>query len=467
VREKVLRYIREQGLLRAGDRVAAAVSGGADSVALLRVLIDLDGELGIVLAVAHFNHGLRGEASDGDEAFVAELAKAQGLEFCVARGDVRDYASASGLSIEAAGRELRYEWFAQLAREQRFDRIATAHTCDDQAETALLKFLRGAATRGLAGIYPIKTLAAEARPVCVVRPLLPISRSEVETYLSGIGQSWREDESNLDRRFVRNRVRHELLPLLEREYNPNLRRLLADMAEVARGEEEYWRELVGREASARTSAGRFSVAGFAELPVALQRRLLKRWVEDAGIGADFEHIEKLRHCALGERLRAELPGGHIARREASALELRGPAREPVPAYQYVLPIPGEVQIAELGRTVRATVLAEEFARETATEKLLDAELVGAELRVRNWCAGDRYWPAHSRAEEKLKRLFAEKHVPAEQRASWPVALHDSEIVWVTDFPVAHSHQWRGQGAAVMIELEQGCKSEGKSIRSGS
>src|SRR5271166_2552849 len=145
--------------MRAGDRVAVAVSGGADSVALLRVLRELRPELGIVLAVAHFNHGLRGEQSAADEAFVAELAKQHGLQFFAGHGDVRSHASAAKLSIEAAGRELRYRWFAQLAREQRFDCIATAHTRDDQAETVLLKFLRGAGTRGLAGIYPQRMLA--------------------------------------------------------------------------------------------------------------------------------------------------------------------------------------------------------------------------------------------------------------------------------------------------------------------
>ena len=241
-------------MLRAGDRVAVAVSGGADSVALLRLLLELRAELGIVLAAAHFNHGLRGEASLADEAFVGELAREHGLEFFVGRADVRDHALATKLSIEAAGRELRYRWLAKLAAEQRFDAVATAHTLDDQAETVLLKFLRGAGTRGLAGIYPVvkpraqspgveapssteapngapegaplQRAGEEKKPeprrdvsqdpeevVRIIRPLLPVSRQEVESYLTSLEQSWREDESNLDRRYTRNRVRHELLPL--------------------------------------------------------------------------------------------------------------------------------------------------------------------------------------------------------------------------------------------------------------
>src|SRR5271165_6896574 len=255
VRSEVLRYICESGLMRAGDRVGVAVSGGADSVALLRVLLELRAELGIVLAGAPFNHGLRAEESESDQAFVTDLAHHHGLEFFAGRGDVREHALNSKLSIEAAGRELRYEWFARLAEEQRFDSVATGHTLDDQAETVLLKFLRGAGTRGRAGIYPQMFRGAE-RKIRFVRPLLCVTRDEVETYLTSLSQGWREDESNLDCLFARNRVRHELLPLLEREYNPNLRRVLGDTAEVSRAEEEYWHQLAERELESRTSGAK-------------------------------------------------------------------------------------------------------------------------------------------------------------------------------------------------------------------
>jgi len=355
--------------MRAGDRVAVAVSGGADSVALLRVLLELRTELGIVLAVAHFNHCLRGENSAADEAFVAELAHELGLEFFGARGNVRDHALAARLSIEAAGRELRYRWFAQLAEEQRFDAIATAHTLDDQAETVLMKFLRGASTQGLAGIYPIvqtgidKQRAGAEAPLSkgelygapkgaslqassslygapegaslqisssnrtsfrarIVRPLLGVSRAKVEAYLTALGQSWREDESNRDRRFLRNRVRHELLPVLEREYRSNIREALGELAEIARGEEDYWREMVIEQLAARMKEDELRLTGFAELPLALQRRVLKSFAESSGPALDFEHVEKLRRCALGKRRKAELPGDRIAERANGTLKIR-------------------------------------------------------------------------------------------------------------------------------------------------
>ncbi|HME32618.1 MAG TPA: tRNA lysidine(34) synthetase TilS, partial [Terriglobales bacterium] len=507
-----LHYIRERGLMRAGDRVAVAVSGGADSVALLRVLLELQAELGIVLAVAHFNHRLRGADSEADEAFVADLARQQGLEFLAGRADVRQHALAGKLSIEAAGRKLRYGWLTRLADGQRFDSIATAHTLDDQAETVLLKFLRGAGTRGLAGIYPSleigrtngfpisvgdanwqnpsRAAAAGSEPrsgnhVRIVRPLLCVTRDEVEAYLTSLGQSWREDESNLDHRFARNRVRHVLLPLLECEYNPNIRQVLSETAELARAEEEYWQALVERELEARqrtkpaeilpglkpgtpaasdgaaeavplqTSAAerRLSLASFQALPLALQRRLLRRFAESEDLALDFEHVEKLLLCAHGGRAKTELPRGWLAVRRGECLELRAPQPEPAGAgYEYNLRVPGEVLIAEIGLTLRAMVVPEEFAHESgATDTLLSAELLGPELTVRNWRPGDRFWPVHSGSEEKLKRLFWEQHIPAEQRPSWPVVLKGEQIVWVRGFPTARAYAWGGKGDAVSIE----------------
>jgi len=477
VRSKVLCYIRDSGLMHAGDRVAVAVSGGADSVALLRVLLELRVELGIVLAVAHFNHGLRSEKSEVDQAFVADLTCRHGLEFFASRSNVHGYASTSKLSLEAAGRELRYAWFAQLADEQRLNSVATAHTFDDQAETVLLKFLRGAGTRGLAGIYPQRFCGAE-RKIRIVRPLLCVTRDEVEAYLSSLGQEWREDESNLDRRFARNRVRHELLPLLEREYNLNLRWVLSDTAEVSRAEEEYWHQLVERELESRqlveprdlkaeippglesavsfhnrAEKKRLSLANFQALPLALQRRLLRRFAESRYLTLDFEHAEKLLRCAIGELTRAELPGGWLASRRDGCLELRAPTAEETPgAYDYALPVPGEVRIAELGATLRAIMVTQEFALEGGEpENFLRAELLGPELTVRNWRHGDRFWPVHGGSEEKLKRLFAEKKIPQSERATWPVVLASDEIVWVRGFPVAREYGWHGKGDAVRIE----------------
>ncbi len=453
VRSNVLHYIRERGLMRAGDRVCVAVSGGADSVALLRVLLELRSELGVVLAGAHFNHGLRGEESEADEAFVADLARHHGLEFFAGRTDVSAHALFAKLSLEAAGRALRYRWFAGLAGEHRFDSIATAHTLDDQAETVLLKFLRGAGTRGLAGIYPSLDVW-DGDALRIVRPLLCVTRDQVEAYLTSFGQSWREDESNLDHRFARNRVRHSLLPLLEREYNPNIRRVLTDAADLARAEEEYWRALVELGLENRVQGERLSLEGFGHFSLALRRRLLRGFVENHDLALDFEHVDNLVRCAGGELSKTELPGGWLAVRRGDCLELCAPAPGPASVgYECTLPVPGEVYIAEAGFMVRAVIVGEAVAQERAdADSLLSAARLGPELTVRNWRPGDRFWPVHTGSEEKLKRLFSEKHIPAEQRANWPIVLKGDEIVWVRGFPAGKAYAGRESGDAVRIEI---------------
>lgn len=452
MRSKVLRYIRERKLMHAGERVCVAVSGGADSVALLRVLLELRPELGIVLTVAHFNHRLRGDDSEADEAFVADMAQQCGLEFFAGGADVRQHARAGKLSIEAAGRKLRYRWLIDLAEQQKLDAIATAHTLDDQAETVLLKFLRGAGTRGLAGIFP-EMPAGTPKNTHVIRPLLCLSRDEVEAYLGSLGQTWREDESNFDRRIVRNRVRHELLPLLEREYNPNLRHALSDSAELWRAEEEYWQALIRAELKVRMQPQRLNLHGFGALPLALQRHVLRGFAETANLALDFEHLEQLLRCALGEQEKSELTEAWMVIRRGDCLYLDAPGpKQPCFSYKYLLPAPGEVRIAEVGLRVRAILVRNAPAIEDAeTDNLLSAEMLGPTLTIRNWRPGDRFWPAHTGSEEKLKRLFAEKHIPAEERQTWPVALCGEQIVWVRGFPVARAFAWKGSGDAVKIE----------------
>ncbi|HEX8926987.1 MAG TPA: tRNA lysidine(34) synthetase TilS, partial [Terriglobales bacterium] len=319
---------RDHRLLSAGDRVGAAVSGGADSVALLRGLLALRDELGIVLSVVHVNHGLRAEAA-ADQRFVEELAASNSLQCHVVSCDVRALAAERRLSIEAAGRELRYRYFYRLISEGKLDKVATAHTRDDQAETVLLRMLRGAGTRGLAGVY--RTVGDASEQGRIARPMLAISRAEVEAYLRGLGQPWREDESNRDPGYLRNRVRHELLPLLEREFNPNLRQILSETAEIAHEEEEFWAELAEQQLGKRLiridgeSAARLDVRRLSDLPIALQRRVLRAFAERHSVRLDFEHLERMRLFALAGRAgKCELPKKVYAelRRIAGSQELR-------------------------------------------------------------------------------------------------------------------------------------------------
>ena len=241
-------------MLHAGDRVGVAVSGGADSVGLLRLLLDLRAEFAIQLSVLHFHHGMRGEDADRDAAFAADLAAVHGLPFDSDRADVSEIARRNKWNLEDAARRLRYQFFQSHAAAGRVDRVAVAHTADDQAETLLAHLLRGTGPTGLASIYPVAGI--------VVRPLLEIRRNEIREYLNSIGQAWREDQTNLDTRRLRARIRYRLLPLLETEFQPAVVAQLGRLAGLAREDEAFWSALEENRMAAlfsREAANTFSV----------------------------------------------------------------------------------------------------------------------------------------------------------------------------------------------------------------
>ncbi|HEY6968454.1 MAG TPA: tRNA lysidine(34) synthetase TilS [Candidatus Angelobacter sp.] len=463
--EKVLRYIQEQRLIVPGDRVAVAVSGGADSVALLRALLELRGELGAVLAVAHFNHKIRGAEADADEQFVRQLAQEFQMQFYCGSADAPAYAREQKMSLETAARELRHAWFAELVHGNKADKIATAHTQDDQAETVLMRILRGTGTRGLAGIAPRQVKKS------LIRPLLSVTRHEVEEFMKHLEQSWRDDSSNTDLRHVRNRVRHELMPVLQRDYNPALRQTLADIAEVARAEEDYWeKELIELKArlvrsgkpsrSGRSNRQELVLAvdlsAFVGQPLAVQRRLLRAIAEDLGATLEFKHIQEVLELARRKKagLELELPSGLVARNSMRELQLtRDGQSEGSANYSYSLGIPGEVRVAELGTIVRTRIISlEQFSGYNSG--LLNRALLAPELKVRNWRPGDRFFPAHTRSPKKVKELLQPGRMGRElspsERKHWPVVESAGEIVWMRGFRVPEALSAK-PGEAVLIE----------------
>jgi tRNA(Ile)-lysidine synthase len=443
----------DASLLKPGLRLAVALSGGADSVALLRLLVERRGELGFALHVAHLHHGLRGAEADGDLAFCRELAERMGLPFHEARVDTTREAQpdpGSGKAaetIEEAARRLRYAWFRQLMASENLDAVATAHTLDDQAETVLAKFLRGAWTEGLSGIHPVLTFP-EGR---IVRPLLAATHSEIESYLRELGQDWREDTSNRHVTFTRNRIRHELLPLLE-GWNPRLREHLAQMAELARDEEVWWQAEIarlapqmilpgrpvrggGRAAGAGLAAGlSIEVGRLAVLSPALQRRLIRHAAERLGASLDFAATESVRSLALAGRAGQKLTLPQGLRAERTARELRvtfgtgsGPKRERPEALEFELPIPGETDAPAFGLRLRAGV------SDSATQVGTPANPAGPAGKVavlRNWRPGDRVRLRYSSGPRKVKEVLERLRVTGTDRDLWPVLELDGRIVWM-------------------------------------
>ncbi len=500
VLKTVRAYIRERELIGAGERVAVAVSGGADSVALLRVLLELRQELGIVLSVVHLNHQLRGAAAGEDARFVAELTAAHGLELHLAVRDVGACAAERKLSIEAAGRELRYGFFRELVEQGRVDKVATAHTLDDQAETVLLKLLRGSGLRGLAGIHdklrfqgrafvatdsewkstgsPGSAVPASPDPASgdagvtttgnpwVVRPLLGVTRAQVETYLRGLPQPWREDESNRDLRFTRNRVR-KLLPQLQTEFNPALCSSLAQMAELAQAEECYWAEILAALAPGVIRPGEgcsveVDCARAASFPLALQRRLLRFAAEGIGLTLGFDDVERLRLLlAAHSGTRVLLANGEASKQRTAAgsiIHLAHCAGVPEPGtpadtftgYEYHLSIPGEVIVAEARCMIRASLV--EVGQERDPGGLADPKLLGPELAVRNWRPGDRYLARGAEHEKKLKVYFQQYRIPLQKRTLWPLVFGNGRLVWAYGMPIALDFEFKqNTGVAVRIE----------------
>jgi tRNA(Ile)-lysidine synthase len=444
-------YIRAHSLVRPGERVAVAVSGGADSIGLLRILLELRAELGIVISVAHFHHGIRGQDADADEAFVAKLAETHDLEFHIGRGDARLESGTKKISLEAAARNLRRGFFTELLERGTANVVATAHTLDDQAETVLMKLLRGAGTKGLAGIFLEQKLSAGR----IVRPLLETGREYIREYLHELNQPWREDLSNDDLGFTRNRLRASVMPLLREEINPSANVALAHAAEIARAEEEYWDEQVSRVlplvvlpgeparggGRKQTSAEAISldIQKFQSHPLGVQRRLLRAAGEQLGCGLDFEHVQAVldllsSRSSRGARNKTiEIADGWRARLLFRELRFERPPNEKATDYEHSLPIPGEVRLIELGIVIRACI--REDNGDSANAAYNRAHLISpCDLSkpwvVRNWRAGDRFQPLRHSSEKRLKELLYPLHLTAEQKRLWPVVAMAGKIVWV-------------------------------------
>jgi tRNA(Ile)-lysidine synthase len=355
---------------------------------------------------------------------------------------------------EDAARQARLAFFENVARQTGIQKLALGHTTDDQVETFLMRLVRGAGVPGLVGIWPDRKIG-ELR---VIRPLLGVTRQQVLDYLRANDLPWRDDASNLDTRFLRNRVRHELIPLLEREYNPGIRDVLRRSAEILRDEDFYLLHDIAQRHYLRTCReDAVMIPVFRQHPTAVQRRLVRFWLggegESEGIQYSFDHIEAIRRIALGDEPSAEisLPGDLVVYREYDRLLKRAsagtrrparPARGLAPGASGGEPITGEwelgldgvTEIPELGMTLRATRNphpATRIPHSDALEETFDADALGDGLTVRTWRAGDRFQPLGMDRTKKLQDFFVDAKIPRQQRGRTPlVCTADGHIVWV-------------------------------------
>jgi len=416
-------------------RLGVAVSGGADSVALLRRLDELASALGLVLTVLHVHHGIRGAEADADAVFVQQLAEGFGLRFLRHDVDTISRSKAQRETVEESARKLRYAWFEDLLARRELDAVATAHTLDDQAETVMQKLLRGGWTEGLAGIFPVIELPGGL----VLRPFLGTRRSEIEAWLNEIGQVWCEDSTNADSAYTRNRIRQHLIPILA-EYNPQIISQLGHVATIARDEDAHWQKELDRilpslllpgkavrggGRASSTRPGEASVAMEVEklraLSPAIRRRVLRGAAEQIGCPLNFDQTELLMAMCANKAGTREMLTSQV-RAERTPRELRLVREAPQAGAdnpsEYEFPIPGEVTATAFGFRLFASIDGDPEVPSVKQRGKLRCHKAGDRVRL-------RYTSGLKRTKEVLERL----NVPSEQRKTWPVLEWKGEIVW--------------------------------------
>ena len=443
---KVAAFARKHELLSTGDGVLVAVSGGPDSLALLQLLYDLKEQFALHLEVAHLQHGIRGEEADGDARFVRELAERLALPVHIREVSIPYLRAAVGKgNLEELARQERYRFFAEVAEQRNLNKIATAHTQDDQAETVLMWLLRGAGRKGLGGMAPHQTVnvrgAESSNGIAIIRPLLGIAKGELLEFLAQKNLGYRLDRSNEDTAYLRNWLRLDLLPRLKERIDARLPSRLAQMAQVLRDEADYFETLGQKELDGLSVNDLLSREAFLRLPRAMQRQVLRLWIMRTRghlRGLDFDHVEALlsliSHGAPQSRL--AIPGGWELIREYDTLRLAGAARASKQCcYEYPLVIDKVLAVPEAGMMINCRRLPRTPTQlpETHLEAVFDLAALTAPLVVRNFRPGDRFQPLGMAGHKKVKDLFIEKRAPLSARAVLPLLVMGDEVLWLPGY----------------------------------
>jgi tRNA(Ile)-lysidine synthase len=437
----VKQTIQKYCMLSPGDGVLVAVSGGPDSVALLHVLCKLKNEFDLRLEVAHLQHGIRGEEARDDARFVAAMADGLSLPFHLKELELPRIKAEKGKgNLEEMAREARRDFFAAVAAQRGMRKVALGHTRDDQAETFLMRLLRGSGRQGLTGMAPVSKLNEIDASHAVIRPLIETSRQEIENYLVAENLEYRVDRTNRDTALLRNWVRLDLLPQLKEKLDQRLDKRLARTADVMRDEEVFLQELTRELLPQIAKKGDLLRAPMLEEPVAMQRRLIRLWLEEAlGTlrGVEFDHIEAILSLISDgpPQGRVAIPRGREAVRDYDTLRVEKKNRvRRAACYSYTLPLDGELLIPEAGMKMASARSSSSEARpEDELEAVFDSNALTQTLTVRNFRHGDRFQPLGMRGHKKIKELFIEKKVPLAVRSTLPLLLAGEEVLWIPGY----------------------------------
>ena len=445
--KRISGFIREYGLLSGGDKVLVAVSGGTDSVCMLHVLNNLRETLDIQLHIAHLDHGLRGDESGADAGYVESVAAALGISATIEKRDVAEWREKSKTSLEEAAREVRYRFLESVARKIGAKRVAVGHTQDDQVETTLMHFLRGSGIQGLRGLKAAAHIPYGNREdgIWVIRPLLQITRQETGSYCTEHDLHPREDSSNEQVRFLRNRIRLELIPLL-RQYNTGIDSALLRLADLAGEDADFIDEQAAVICSASvTSEGCLTCVDSGKLrglPLALQRRVFRTMLgREYGSLKNIEaaHINAMVKLLFSDTGRSVyLPGGMIVANERNRMVMSPPGSAACPwtvlDRDYVLNIPGDTKLP--GWQVSATIMNENFFKnDDIFSASFDLARAGRRLTVRGRRTGDRFHPLGMTHSRKLQDFMVDTAIPRSWRASVPVVCSPEQVIWVVGWRI--------------------------------
>jgi tRNA(Ile)-lysidine synthase len=442
--------IRRRGLLRRGQSLLVAVSGGVDSMVLLHALHELAQKNAWKISVAHLNHCLRGRSSDADERLVVRTAKKFRLPIFIGHADVKKFGRERKVSLEMAARTLRHDFLARTAARLKIKTIVLAHHADDQIELFFLRLLRGSGSEGLAGMKWKNPSPADSR-IQLVRPLLDISKSALREFAAREKIPFREDASNNSFNIQRNRIRHELIPLLKKNYQPALDQTIVRVMEILRAESELIAQIAGQSGKTLEVGGEWSggpASDFCSLPVAVQRRFIQLQLQRRKIASNFDLIENLR-ARPGQAIKVSPDltvvsdtGGRLNFRETKAraassdpaceIKLNGSAARKV--FSHV--------------TLAWRVSARKFRKlpeQRAGREFFDADKIGSRIVLRHWRPGDRFQPIGMKASVKLQDLFVNQKIPREQRATLIVAESaGGEIFWVEKLRISERFKLTAQ-----------------------
>lgn len=437
------RAIERHHLLDHRDRVIVGVSGGVDSMVLLHLLNACRGTHALTLIVAHVNHGLRPDESEREAALVQQEADRLGLPYEYGQFDVKDFQKRRGLSPQDAARRVRFHFFNSLLKKHDAQKIALGHNADDQVETMLLRWIKGSGVKGLKGMLPIR----EGR---VIRPLLEMWRTEIDAFAAKQGIPYRVDSTNLRSDYLRNRIRLELIPLIERDYQPNFKGVMKKASVILREEDDYLEREAEKTCQKILHLDReivsFSCSAFQSLHKAIQWRVLQRMLRSRGSEETWEEGDESEVSRVHRILThppssflVELSGGLYLEKRYDKVSLGRGKVKPIPPFEVELRMPGPTLIEEIGKEVRVEEITWkgdlEGLRESPDTAVLAYEHVQFPLRVRNFRPGDRFEPLGVRGTQKLKQFFIDHKIPRFERPRIPILISGEVIAWVVGYRI--------------------------------